>query len=134
MSRPANDDKKRIARELYVISGLSLKATAIKAGVSERTLLDWRKADGWDEARELSGFDQSLLSENLHSLAHVASRKLKDLIEKGVVDSKQINAMRQLIDAISRSKKVEKDDDAEKPKKAGDASLHAKVLQRMGLA
>jgi len=133
MSRTPDDTKKLIARELYVVSGLSAKATAIKAGISERRLLDWRKEDKWDEARSLAGFDKTKLNENLYSLAHTASRKLKELIEQGVIDSKQINAMRQLVDTIQRSNEYEKGLEAAKPKKKADATMHQRILQRMGL-
>lgn len=134
MSRKPDDIKKLIARELYVVSGLSAKATAIKAGCSERTLLDWRKAEKWDEARELSGFDKTSLNENLYALAHTASKFLKENIEKGVIDAHQINAMRQLVVAIQRSDAYEKSKETDKPKKKSDATMHGRILQRMGLA
>jgi|GEM_PF-4351226 len=133
MSRQADDTKKLVARELYVVSGLSCKATAIKAGISERTLLDWRKAEKWDEARDLTGFDKTKLNENLYSLAHTASKFLKENIERGIIDAHQINAMRQLVVAIQRSDDYEKSKELEKPKKKADGDMHTRIKQRMGL-
>lgn len=135
MARKTDDAKKMVARELYVVSGLSAQATAIKANISDRTLLNWRREGKWDDARNLAGFDKTKLNENLYALAQTASRKLKENIEQGVIDSKQMNAMQKLISSIQKIEAYEKMKDTEqKPKQKGNTSLHSKVLQRMGLA
>ena len=43
--------KRDLARQLFVLSGLSGKIVAERIGVHEATISNWRKSEGWDRLR-----------------------------------------------------------------------------------
>lgn len=93
-----NDNKRQIARTLFVQGGMTQKEIASKLEVTEQTISRWSKKDHWDELKKnvMSGKQEILRS--LYS----ELQKLQNIIETqgGVADSKQADIRRKLITDI----------------------------------
>ena len=93
-----NDNKRQIARTLFVQGGMTQKEIASKLEVTEQTISRWSKKDHWDELKKnvMSGKQEIL--RNLYT----ELQKLQSIIEEngGVADSKQADIRRKLITDI----------------------------------
>lgn len=93
-----NDNKRQIARTLFVQGGMTQKEIASKLEVTEQTISRWAKKDHWDELKKnlMSGKQEILRS------LYTELQKLQTIIEEngGVADSKQADIRRKLITDI----------------------------------
>ena len=93
-----NDNKRQIARTLFVQGGMTQKEIASKLEVTEQTISRWSKKDHWDELKKnvMSGKQEILRS------LYTELQKLQNIIEAqgGVADSKQADIRRKLITDI----------------------------------
>lgn len=93
-----NDNKRQIARTLFVQGGMTQKEIASKLEVTEQTISRWSKKDHWDELKKnvMSGKQEILRS------LYTELQKLQSIIEEngGVADSKQADIRRKLITDI----------------------------------
>ena len=93
-----NDNKRQIARTLFVQGGMTQKEIASKLEVTEQTISRWAKKDHWDELKKnlMSGKQEILRS------LYTELQKLQTLIKEndGVADSKQADIRRKLITDI----------------------------------
>ena len=93
-----NDNKRQIARTLFVQGGMTQKEIASKLEVTEQTISRWSKKDNWDELKKnvMSGKQEILRS------LYTELQKLQSIIEEngGVADSKQADIRRKLITDI----------------------------------
>lgn len=93
-----NDNKRQIARTLFVQGGMTQKEIASKLEVTEQTISRWSKKDHWDELKKnvMSGKQEILRS------LYTELQKLQSIIEGngGVADSKQADIRRKLITDI----------------------------------
>ena len=93
-----NENKRQIARTLFVQGGMTQKEIASKLEVTEQTISRWAKKDHWDELKKnvMSGKQEILRS------LYTELQKLQTIIEGngGVADSKQADIRRKLITDI----------------------------------
>lgn len=93
-----NDNKRQIARTLFVQGGMTQKEIASKLEVTEQTISRWSKKDHWDELKKnvMSGKQEILRT------LYTELQKLQNIIEDqgGVADSKQADIRRKLITDI----------------------------------
>ena len=93
-----NDNKRQIARTLFVQGGMTQKEIASKLEVTEQTISRWAKKDHWDELKKnlMSGKQEILRS------LYTELQKLQTIIEEngGVADSKKADIRRKLITDI----------------------------------
>lgn len=93
-----NENKRQIARTLFVQGGMTQKEIASKLEVTEQTISRWAKKDHWDELKKnlMSGKQEILRS------LYTELQKLQTIIEEngGVADSKQADIRRKLITDI----------------------------------
>lgn len=93
-----NDNKRQIARTLFVQGGMTQKEIASKLEVTEQTISRWSKKDHWDELKKnvMSGKQEILRS------LYTELQKLQNIIEAqgGVANSKQADIRRKLITDI----------------------------------
>lgn len=93
-----NDNKRQIARTLFVQGGMTQKEIASKLEVTEQTISRWSKKDHWDELKKnvMSGKQEILRS------LYTELQKLQSIIEEdgGVANSKQADIRRKLITDI----------------------------------
>ena len=93
-----NDNKRQIARTLFVQGGMTQKEIASKLEVTEQTISRWAKKDHWDELKKnvMSGKQETLRS------LYTELQELQTIIEEngGVADSKQADIRRKLITDI----------------------------------
>lgn len=116
---------RELARELYTIHGLTIKAIAIKLGISERTITTWRTQDSkagrdWDDVRAVLNGAEGGLHVELQHLAEVVARKIREDLEKagGQVDDR-VYHLAKILKAAEDARKLEI---APKPERPGSRS------------
>lgn len=115
-------DKENLGYTYYVHLNLNIKETALKVGVSTKTVGRWIEAGDWRSIRDANESSPKILLKNYYSLLnHLVEKKLE------VVKNKETKELKGISDEISKINKA-----IETLKKDGTPSLriHLYCIER----
>ena len=103
-----NDNKRQVARTLFVHGKMTQKEIANKLEVTEQTISRWAKKDHWDELKRniITGKQEILRSlyaelEKLHSsIKGFADSKTADIRRKLITDIRQLETQYSISEAV----------------------------------
>jgi len=73
-----NTEKQRIAKSLYIKSGLNRKEIASRAGCTEKTLRKWINKFNWDEIKQNTTITRPQLLQDAYNQLKAVNRRITD--------------------------------------------------------
>ncbi len=107
MAALRNEQKKALAKDIYLLGSFTLEEIASKTGTTRQTVSRWAKADGWDELKAGMTIGREQILKNLYRQINEINSVINDR-EKGQrhANSKEADILMKLSASI---KKMEDD-------------------------
>lgn len=118
------------AERLYVCENLKLYAIAAKLSLSEKTVRNWKKENGWDEKRKKYLQSKQDFHQELYEFSRELMHSIREDIKKGEkVEPGRMFAFTRLLPLITKVKDYE--DVVYKNKKDTPQGLSEEVIDRI---